>query len=81
MQTVATAGPQLNINAIKTEVIGKKSGDIQAELKANPDVTGVSVKLSPFWVTTVPKKTSKVTVTILKPTATASKGTTNTTAP
>lgn len=81
MQTTATAGPQLNTSAIKTEVMGKKSGDIQAELKANPDVTGVKVTLSPFWVTTVPKKTSKITITIAKPAITAGKGTPNTTAP
>jgi hypothetical protein len=72
MQTVATAGPQLDITAIKQEVAGKKSGDVQGLLEANPDVTGVTVKLSPFYVTSVPKNTSKITVTIAQPT-TASK--------
>jgi hypothetical protein len=72
MQTTAVAGPQLNIVSIKQEVAGKKSGDVISLLKADPDVTDVNVKLSPFWVTTVPTKTSKITIDVAKPTTTAS---------
>ena len=72
IQAVATAGPQLDIASIKQQVVGQKSGDVKSLLEANPDVTGVTVKLSPFWVTTVPKKTAKITVDIAKPTTTAS---------
>jgi len=73
MQTTATAGPQLDIAGIQRDAAGKKPGDIKSQLQANPDVTGVNVKLSPFWVNSVPKKTSKITVTIEKPTTTAGK--------
>ena len=71
LQTVATAGPDLNIADIKNQSAGKKGGDIKSLLLSNPGVTDVNVKLSPFWVTSVPKKTSKITVTISKPTAPA----------
>lgn len=68
MSTTATAGPELDTDTIKQEAAGKKSGEVKSTLQSNPDVTGVEVKLSPFWVTSVPKKTSKITVTIEKPT-------------
>lgn len=69
LQTVATAGPDLNVADIKQQSAGKKGGDIKRLLQANPGVTDVNVKLSPFWVQSVPKKTTKITVTIAKPTA------------
>lgn len=71
LQTVATAGPDLNIDNIKRQAAGKKGGDIKSLLQGDPGVTDVNVKLSPFWVSSVPKKTSKITVTIAKPTAPA----------
>ncbi|MGC1177171.1 MAG: baseplate J/gp47 family protein [Candidatus Saccharimonadales bacterium] len=81
MQTVAIAGPHLDIDAIKQSAAGKKSGDIKAQLASNPDVTGVDVKLSPFWVNSVPKKTSKIKVVIAKPTNTAKASSTNASQP
>lgn len=70
LSTVAIAGPSLNISSIQQQVKGQKSGEIQTQLQTNPNVTGVTVKLSPFWVTTVPKNTSRITVNIAKPTTT-----------
>lgn len=67
MDTTAEVGPQLNPATIKKQVAGKKTGDVKSMLQGNPDVTGVDVKLSPFWVTSVPKNTSKITVIIAKP--------------
>lgn len=67
MTTIATAGPELNIADIKQEVAGKKSGDVKSLLEQDPDVTDVNVKFSPFWVTAVPKKTSRINVVIAKP--------------
>lgn len=72
LQTVAVAGPQLSINSIKAMAAGKKSGDVSALLRSNPDVTNVTIKLSPFFVSSVPKKTSRITVTIAKPKVAAS---------
>ncbi len=67
MQTVAVAGPQLSTATIRSMAAGKKAGDVKAELGANPDVTGVDVKLSPFFVTHVPSKSNRIIVTIAKP--------------
>jgi hypothetical protein len=71
MSTKAVVGPQLNIDAIKSSEAGKKAGAIKSDLSNNPDVTSVDVKFSPFWVSTTPKKTSRITVNIAKPTAAA----------
>ena len=67
MSVTAEAGPHLDVTAIKQAAAGHKSGDIKSQLQTNPDVTGVTVKLSPFWVTSAPKNT-KITVNIAKPT-------------
>lgn len=77
LQSVATAGPQLDTNSIKQQVAGKKSGDVKGILETNPDVTGVDVKLSPFWVSSVPKNTSKITVNIAQPTTTSKSNASN----
>jgi predicted DNA binding protein len=70
MATNVVAGPELNTEDIRQVAAGKKPGDVRRELEANPDVTDVQVKLSPFWVGSVPKKTSKITVIVAKPTNT-----------
>ena len=67
VHTNVTAGPQLDVNAIKQQSEGKKVGDVESAITTNPDVTSVSVKLSPFWVKSVPSKTSKITIIIAKP--------------
>lgn len=66
MTTTATAGPDLKAADIQKQVAGKKSGDIQNMLKNDPGVTAVSVKLSPFWVTSAPSNPSKTTVIFQK---------------
>ncbi|MDB5185116.1 MAG: hypothetical protein JWN38_924 [Candidatus Saccharibacteria bacterium] len=76
LTTVATAGPDLNVNDLKSQVAGKKGGDIKSLLQATPGVTNVNVKLSPFFVNSVPKKTSRITITIADPTP-ATNGTTD----
>lgn len=77
MQTTAEVGPDLNVAGIKQQSLGKKPADVKASLQNNPDVTGVDVKLSPFWVGSVPKKASKVTVQIAKPATTKSSSNAN----
>jgi len=66
MQVKSRAGPQLDTDSLKTQLAGKKRGDIVTQLKRIPGVTDVEVRYSPFWVHTVPDKTSKVTITIDK---------------
>jgi hypothetical protein len=70
MSGKAIAGPQLDIATIKKQAEGKKTGDVQSQLQNNPNVTGVTVKLSPFWVSSVPNNTSRITVNVAKPTTT-----------
>jgi hypothetical protein len=60
------AGPDIKPATVQAEVGGKKAGEITTMLKQDPGVTDVKVKLSPFWVTSAPKKASKVTVTFEK---------------
>lgn len=71
IQTTAEVGPSIDTGTVASEAAGKKSGDIKATIKSNPDVTDVEVKLSPFWVTKAPKNVNKITVTVAKPTKTA----------
>ncbi len=70
MDATATAGPDLNIADIKSNAAGKKGADIRASLQNNPDVKSVDVKLSPFWVNSVPKKQERIFVNVAKPTST-----------
>jgi len=65
MSTKSQAGPQLDVAALKTQLSGKKSGDVKNIIKQTPGVTAVDVKFSPFWVNSIPKA-SKVTITIVK---------------
>lgn len=62
LQTVVSAGPQLDADAIKKEIAGKKRGDAETLIKARPGITDAKVAYSPFWVTHAPKKTSKITI-------------------
>ena len=70
IQTTVTAtslaGPDINVAALTKQFAGKKTGDIAAITKTIPGVSDVTVKYSPFWVHSVPKKTSKITVVIVK---------------
>jgi hypothetical protein len=70
MTIAAVAGPQLNIASIKKNAEGHKAGDISSQLQTNPNVTGVTVNFSPFWVGSAPSNPSKITVDIAKPTST-----------
>ncbi|MFI5271220.1 MAG: baseplate J/gp47 family protein [Candidatus Saccharimonadales bacterium] len=70
MSGVAIAGPHLDTASIKKIAAGQKPSDIQSQLRTNPNVTGVVVKLSPFWVSSVPKNSTRIKVIIAKPTTT-----------
>lgn len=61
---IATAqiGPKINDETVKNESKGKKFGEIQQNLESIPNVDSVDVKFFPFWVSTVPEDSSKITV-------------------
>lgn len=67
MSTVATAGPDLDEESIKQIAAGKKAGPVREELENNPDVESVDISVSPFWVSTIPKKQDRITVNIAEP--------------
>lgn len=62
LKSTVVAGPDLDEEAIKQEVAGKKRGDIQNLLKERPGINEVEVDYSPFWVQSTPKSPSKITV-------------------
>jgi hypothetical protein len=62
LTTTATVGPNLNATELKSLVAGKKTGDVESLLSGYTGVTKVSVHYSPFWVSSTPKKTSKITI-------------------
>jgi hypothetical protein len=59
-----TAVPIINIASVKKQAEGKKVGDIKSALGSWAGVKNVDVKLSPFWVSKVPGKDSKVKVVL-----------------
>jgi hypothetical protein len=77
LQSKATAGAALDESTIKSTAAGLKAGAVKSHLETLPGVTGVQVKLSPFWVTSVPKKPAKITVNISKPAAAPANDTSN----
>ncbi len=60
----ASATPNIDVEAIKKQVGGQKSGDIRQFIADIPGVKDVDVKMSPFWVSKAPKNPSKVKVTL-----------------
>ncbi|HEX8763054.1 MAG TPA: hypothetical protein VF733_04840 [Candidatus Saccharimonadales bacterium] len=67
MDATAVAGSDLNVGEIKNQVAGKKGNDAKEIIGKYPGVTEVEVDYSPFWVKAIPKKTSKITITVEKP--------------
>lgn len=64
VQKTADAVPIFDEAALKEEIKGKKRGDIQDSLGKRPGVKDVTVTYSPFWVSTTPKASKKITIVI-----------------
>ena len=67
LATQAEVGPNISTDQIKKEAAGKSPQAIISAVKSNPDVTSVTIRLSPFWVSSAPCCASKITVNIAKP--------------
>ncbi len=65
--TTAIVGPNINTTVLKNQITGQKVGQIESIVKSNPDVSSVTIKLSPFYVSKAPSP-SKITINIAKPT-------------
>lgn len=61
---VATAkiGPKIDDENIKSQAKGKGYGEIQAAIESIQGVDNVDVKFWPFWVSTAPNDTKKISV-------------------
>ncbi len=62
LQAIAVAGPQLDAEGIKKDIAGKKKGATVTLIQSRPGIKDVSIKYSPFWVVSTPKKTSHITI-------------------
>ncbi len=78
MSATSLAGPDIQVDKLATQLAGKKTGAVDQLVKAIPGVTDVSVKYSPFWVSSVPKKANKVQIVIEKSGTTAAPATQST---
>lgn len=67
LQATAVAGSDLDITNLKKQVAGKKAADAKEVIGDNPGVTNVDVRYTPFWVSSIPKNTSKITISVEKP--------------
>lgn len=68
IQANAAVGPALDVNKIKIASEGQKSQVIKQNISSDPNVTNVTIKYSPFYVSQAPSNPNKITVTVLKPT-------------
>ena len=61
---VATAqvGPKINDSEVRSQVKGKRYGEIQQTLQSIQGVESVDVKLFPFWVSSVPNDDKKIVI-------------------
>jgi hypothetical protein len=62
IRTQVLAGPQLDEEAIKKEIAGKKKSQSISAIQSRPAIKEAQISYSPFWVSSTPKKTSKITV-------------------
>lgn len=62
IETVATIGPDIDIESLKNEIIGKKRGEIEKLIEKSDGVKSVSVEYSPVWITTTPKSAEKIDI-------------------
>lgn len=62
VQSIAIAGAQLDADGIKKEIVGKKKGATVSAIQNRPGIKEVTIKYSPFWVSSTPKKTSRIQI-------------------
>lgn len=67
IQDSALVGFALDESTIKKKAAGQKPGSAEQMIRGYSGVKSVSVHLSPFWVTSIPKSSSKITVKIVNP--------------
>jgi hypothetical protein len=66
LENTATVGPKIDKAAIAKQIAGMKSGEAKDMISQLPGVSGVDIKLGPFWVSSIPKNTDKIVITVGK---------------
>lgn len=56
-----TAGPKIDTEKLKADIVGLKTGEVKDRIKANPGVQDAEAKYAPFWVVKAPKA-EKITI-------------------
>jgi hypothetical protein len=64
VQSTVSTGTQIDQDALKKEIAGKKKGDVQDLIGKLPGVKEVTVSYSPFWVYKTPSNPNKITIVI-----------------
>lgn len=62
VETIALIGPEIDVDALKEEVVGMKRGDIERRIRSIDGVQSVIVEYSPAWITTTPKSANKIDI-------------------
>jgi len=62
MTATGKFGPKIDDATVKSEASGKKYGEVQSAIEQISGVESVDVKFKPFWVRTVPKDESRITI-------------------
>lgn len=61
VQSTVSTGAEVDQDALKKELAGKKKGEVQQIIGNRPGVKEVEVDYSPFWVYKTPKNPKKIT--------------------
>jgi len=62
---IQKAIPDINIEEIKENLVGKREDVVRSFLASNPDIKEAKITFWPFWVNKIPEDLSRVEVTIL----------------
>jgi cell division protein FtsL/copper chaperone CopZ len=71
MLVSSVIGPKINIAQLKTQSAGQPNATIINNISSIPGVKSVTIKYSPFWVTSMPHSTKKITIIVEKADGTA----------
>jgi hypothetical protein len=64
LKTTVITGAQIDTASLKLQIEGKKSGDVAQMIESQPSVKKAIVNYSPFWVSTAPRKTSRINIVV-----------------
>lgn len=67
LQTKAVLGPDIDLNQLRVDIAELGYSETLDQLKALPGVSDADIRLSPFWVFSLPKDPEKITVRVELP--------------